>query len=87
MKFRRFDPLTGTGVSVEKESVLPAERFSQNSLIIGRFNHFLFENHFPASEMLVIKEGEKHVMSTWQKLGRGRALFLANHSIKQDDFY
>lgn len=32
--------------------------FSQNLLIIGRFNHLSFENHFPTSEMLAVKEGK-----------------------------
>lgn len=32
--------------------------FSQNLLIIGRFNHLSFENRFPTSEMLAVKEGK-----------------------------
>lgn len=54
-----FDPLSVTGVFAEKKSPLPAECFSQTPLFIGRFNHLSFEDHFPTSEMLVVREGEK----------------------------
>ena len=55
-----------TEIFAEKKSGVPAEHFSQNSFIIGRFNHLSFENHFPTSEILVVKgEKKKHVMSTW----------------------
>lgn len=59
MKNQGFDLLSVTGVFAGKKSGFPAEHFSQNSPIIGRFNHLSFENHFPTSEMLVVKEGKK----------------------------
>lgn len=67
MKNHGFDPLCVTGIFAEKKSGVPAERFSQNSLTAGRFNHLSFENHFPTSEMLVVKEGKKAWDVDWAK--------------------
>lgn len=72
----------------KKRSALPAEPFSQNCLITGRFNHLSFENHFPTSEMPVVAEVE----DTWdvelaKSRVRQREPLSAHRSIKRGDVY